>query len=82
MSQSVISDNWSLQNVSELLTNGIDSDIGHVITPNTETDSHGYEEIPSAVIAIEALFDLITLASGQSRLAIAEEISLKRLMAR
>lgn len=60
MSQSVISDNWSLQNISELLLNGIDPDIGHVVTPDIETDSHGYDEIPLAVIAIEALFDLIT----------------------
>jgi hypothetical protein len=60
MSQSVISDNWSLQNISELLINGIDTSVGHFITPNTEKDSHEYEEIPSAAIAIEALFDLIT----------------------
>jgi hypothetical protein len=60
VSQSVISDNWSLQNISDLLVKGIDPSVAHFITPNTETDSHEYEEIPSAVIAIEALFDLIT----------------------
>lgn len=60
MSQSVISDNWSLQNISELFVEGINPDVTHFITPNTETDSHVYEEIPSAVIGIEALFDLIT----------------------
>lgn len=60
VSQSVISDNWSLQDISELLIDGIDSGIGHVITPDIETDSHAYDDIPSAVIAIEALFDLIT----------------------
>lgn len=60
MSQSVISDNWSLQNISELLLNGIDSDVTHFITPNSETDSHQYEQVPSAVVAIEAMFDLIT----------------------
>jgi hypothetical protein len=60
MSQSVISDNWSLQNISELLINGIDSDVIHFITPNSETDSHQYEQAPSAVVSIEAMFDLIT----------------------
>lgn len=60
MSQSVISDNWSLQNISELLVDGIDPGVAYFITPNNETDSHGYEEVPWAVIAIEALFDLIT----------------------
>jgi hypothetical protein len=60
VSQSVISDNWSLQNISELLIDGIDSSVAHFIMPNTETDSHEYEEIPCAVVAIEALFDLIT----------------------
>lgn len=60
MSQSVISDNWSLQNISELLTDGIDSGNGYFITPDIESDSHAYEETPSAALAIEALFDLIT----------------------
>lgn len=60
MSQSVISDNWSLQNISGLLLRGVDPDMGHVVTPKVETDSHRYDEIPAAVIAIEALFDLLT----------------------
>lgn len=60
MSQSVISDNWSLQNISELLLNGIKSDVTHFITPDSETDSHQYDQVPSAVVAIEAMFDLIT----------------------
>jgi hypothetical protein len=60
VSQSVISDNWSLQNISGLLLRGVDPDMGHVVTPKVETDSHRYDEIPAAVIAIEALFDLLT----------------------
>ncbi|MES1196672.1 MAG: hypothetical protein ABUL58_06995, partial [Steroidobacter sp.] len=60
MSQSVIADNWSLQNISELLLNGINPDFGHVVTPSIHTDSHRYDEIPLAAVAIEALFDLVT----------------------
>ncbi|KKN12907.1 hypothetical protein LCGC14_1011800, partial [marine sediment metagenome] len=33
MSQSVISDNWSLQNIAELLNSGIDESEAHYITP-------------------------------------------------
>jgi len=60
MSQSVISDNWSLQNISELLTEGMDDAEGHYIEVDRENDSYGYKSIPSAVIQTEALFDFIT----------------------
>ena len=60
MSQSVISDNWSLQNISELLVNGMDEVEGHYIVIDRENDSYEYKNISSAVIKIEALFDFIT----------------------
>jgi len=60
MSQSIISDNWSLQNISELLVNGIDTEDVPYIKINKENDSYSYEPLPSAVVSIEALFDFIT----------------------
>ena len=60
MSQSVISDNWALQNISELLTNGMDDEESHYIEIDRENDSYDYKSIPSAVIQTEALFDFIT----------------------
>lgn len=75
MSQSVIVDNWSLQNISELLIDGIDPGVAHFITPNTETDSHEYEETPSAAIQIEALFDLITDVILRDQLLVDEKFA-------
>lgn len=60
MSQSVISDNWSLQNIAELLTSGIDESESHYITIDKESDSYSYEASMSAIINTEALFDFIT----------------------
>jgi len=75
MSQSVISDNWSLQNISELLIDGIDPSVSHFISLNTETDSHEYEETSSAAIAIEALFDLITDVILRDQILVDEKFS-------
>jgi hypothetical protein len=61
MSQVIVADNWSLQDVSHLLNSGIDAEeIGQFIVINKETKSHDYKDVPRAVIAIEALFDLMT----------------------
>jgi hypothetical protein len=60
LSHGVISDNWSLQNISELLTDGVDPGVVHIISPNLETDSHEYTEVSAAAISIEVLFDTIT----------------------
>ena len=60
MSQSVISDNWSLQNIGELLTDGIDESKSHYIAIDKENDSYSYEDSLSAIINTEALFDLLT----------------------
>lgn len=75
MSQSVISDNWSLQSISELLIDGIDPGVGHFINPNIETDSHEYKEASSAAIAIEALFDLITDVILRDQILVDENFS-------
>jgi hypothetical protein len=61
MSQTTISDNWSLQDVSHLLSEGIDArGIGQFIVVDKAANSHDYKDVPQAVIAIEALFDLLT----------------------
>lgn len=61
MSQITVADNWSLQDVSHLLSEGIDAEeIGQFIVVNKEAQSHDYKDVPWAVIAIEALFDLMT----------------------
>jgi hypothetical protein len=75
MSQSVISDNWSLQNISDLITEGINPEDTHFITPNTETDSHEYEPVPWGIIAIEALFDLITDIILRDQILVEEKFS-------
>ncbi len=60
MSQSIISDNWSLQNISELLTNGLDSDNTNYIDVDSKNDKFSYGEVSNAAITIEAFFDFIT----------------------
>ena len=60
MSQSVISDNWSLQSISELLTEGMDDTESHYIKVDRENDSYEYKSIPRAVVQTEALFDFFT----------------------
>lgn len=59
MSQSVISDNWSLQNIGELLVEGIDNSKSYYIAIDKENDSYSYKDTLSAIINTEALFDLI-----------------------
>jgi hypothetical protein len=59
MEHRTISDNWTLQNVRELLDHGLQDEEVPVIKIHRDTDSHEYEGIPSAVVAFEALFDLI-----------------------
>jgi len=75
MSQSVISDNWSLQNISELLVEGINSDSSHFITPDPKKGTHEYKEVSSAAIAIEALFDLITDVILRDQILVDEKFS-------
>lgn len=59
MGQRVIADNWSLQDVSELLTQGIDPEDNPGISALTDPGTLG-APLPRAVISFEALFDLLT----------------------
>ena len=59
MGQRVIADNWSLQAVSELLTQGLDPDDNPGIAPLTDPDKLT-TALPQAVTDLEALFDFIT----------------------
>ena len=58
MSSRIIIDNWSLQNVSELLLSGVSTDSASVIC--VSDDNHTYEDMPEIVIQTEALFELLT----------------------
>lgn len=60
MSQSIISDNWALQDVSELLVSGMSDEEGSIVRIDRENDSYKYIDLPRAVLQTEALFDLIT----------------------
>jgi len=58
MVQSVVSDNWSLQDITNLLAYGFDQDDAGEIVFNGE--EHSYQPVPLAIIQTEALFDFIT----------------------
>ena len=61
MSQVSIADNWSLQDISQLLVEGIDEkEEGQFIVINKDAKTHDYKNLPRASIAFEALFDLMT----------------------
>lgn len=59
MGQRVIADNWSLQAVSGLLSQGLDPEDNAGIAPLTDPDKPA-SPVPQAVVDIEALFDLLT----------------------
>ena len=58
MSRHVIIDNWSLQNIDDLLTNGISSSDASII--HVCGDEHRYDAISEGVVQTESLFDLLT----------------------
>ena len=58
VAQSTISDNWSLQDISSLLTEGFDRDeTAEIVLANNQ---HAYKPILNAIIQTEALFDFLT----------------------
>ena len=59
MGQSVLADNWSLQVIQELLTQGLTSDDSSFLEIDAEGIVH-QRAVPTAVVAFEALFDLLT----------------------
>lgn len=58
MAQGVISDNWSLQDISHLFLYGMDDSNADEIV--IQDGSHAYKPIPYASIQTEALFDFLT----------------------
>ncbi|MGN7725263.1 hypothetical protein ACTJIL_05485 [Luteimonas sp. 22616] len=54
----MLADNWSLQDVSLLLTDGLPTDEAQTLT--LTASGHGAASIPAAITAIEGLFDLLT----------------------
>ena len=73
MTSGVIIDNWSLQDISNLLYSGMDDGVSHLIEPNTERDIHEYREIPAAIIQTEALFDFLTDVILRDQLLVEEQ---------
>lgn len=58
MAQGVVADNWSLQEVSTLLVEGLEQDFnGEIII---QSNAHSYQSVSSAIIQSEALFDFLT----------------------
>jgi len=58
MAQGVVSDNWSLQDITSLFVRGLESDVaGEIVLKGEE---HFYQPISSAIIQTEALFDFIS----------------------
>jgi hypothetical protein len=58
MAQGVVADNWSLQDISTLFTEGLEDDFaGEIVLSN---GAHAYQPIRSAIIQTEALFDFLT----------------------
>ncbi|CAN7318105.1 hypothetical protein LJR143_001553 [Pseudoxanthomonas sp. LjRoot143] len=59
MGQAVIADNWSLQMVAELLTDGLDPNQCQLLQV-TADGAPRLTSAPAAAIALECLFDLLT----------------------
>jgi hypothetical protein len=55
----VLADNWSLQNISELFTNGLGNDTASIIEIDKDRTTHKYEPVDYGIIRIEALFDFL-----------------------
>ncbi len=58
MSRNVLADNWSLQHVTDLLSNGISISEASVI--RIYRDEHHYDDVSEGVVQTETLFDLLT----------------------
>lgn len=58
MTQARIADNWSLQDISSLFTEGFDSNAAAEIV--LDNGNHFYKPILNAIIQTEALFDFLT----------------------
>lgn len=58
MTQSRISDNWSLQDISNLFSEGLESSLSEEIV--FTKGQHSYRPVVNAIIQTEALFDFLT----------------------
>ena len=61
-------DNWSLQNIGEALTNGLDDEWGEEVEIDVGADGHSLVKVSKSIIQIEALFDLLTSVVLQDEL--------------
>lgn len=73
MSSNVIVDNWSLQEISQLLHFGMDDEVTHLIEPDIDKGTHDYKEVSSAIIQTEALFDFLTDIILRDQLLVEEQ---------
>lgn len=73
MSSDVIVDNWSLQEISQLLHLGMDDEIAHLIEPNVDEGTHEYKEVAAAIVRTEALFDFLTDIILRDQLLVEEQ---------
>lgn len=58
MAQGIIADNWSLQEIATLMTEGLENDFSAEIL--IKDNLHSYKKISSAIVQTEALFDFLT----------------------
>lgn len=73
MAQGVVSDNWSLQDITTLFTEGLERDVASEIVFNGEV--HSYQPIFSAIIQTEALFDFISDLILRDEILVEEEFT-------
>lgn len=73
MAEGVVADNWSLQDISTLLTDGLEGDVaGEIVIAN---NAHSYKPVSSAVIQTEALFDFLTDLLLRDEILVDEEFT-------
>jgi len=73
MAQGIITDNWSLQEISTLFTEGLESSSSkEVVLANGQ---HSYSPVLGAIIQTEALFDFLTDLILRDEILIDEEFT-------
>jgi len=60
MSTSLMIDNWTLQDVERVLSNGLGTDVVGEISISEDRRSHSFEPLPEGVLQIDALLTLLT----------------------
>ena len=73
MSQGVVADNWSLQEITNLFSHGLDPDPAGEIVINQ--DHHEYQRALSASLQTEALFDFLTDIVLRDEILVEEKFS-------